>query len=198
MSENREEIVRRLQRELIGPRFEGATLSNVLIGRDDQVRLAKWLTDKKNFLVLMGSPGCGKTYISSAVLGWMFGKVRSLRYWNERDLFQRIRAFIGSDVKGDYIKEISYILDDDFIVLDDMGSCGLNDWRREVWLEILDTRYELQKPTILTTNFTRSECFSHLGNRSSSRLFSKENCVIDMHGYEDIRQRDPITAEEKP
>ncbi len=91
-------------------------------------------------------------------------------------------------MKGDYLKELSHLLDDELVIVDDMGSSGLNDWRREVWLEIIDTRYEKTAPTVITTNFTREDIRKELGERCASRLLSKENCIIDLHGEQDLRQ----------
>lgn len=143
----------------------------------------------KHFLLFTGSPGVGKTYFCAAVLEWIFGRFPSFRYWNERELLQRIRTSISQDLQGDYIKELGYILDDYFLIIDDMGSCGLNDWRREVWLEIIDTRYESHKPTIITSNYTNEQIKQHLGERSHSRLMSTENTFINMHGCDDLRKK---------
>lgn len=113
-----------------------------------------------------------------------------MRYWNERDIFERIRNLIGSDMKGDYMKEVSYILDDYLLIIDDMGSAGFNDWRREIWLEIIDSRYSSQLPTLITSNLTNKQIKEQMGERAYSRLMNKENTFIDMHGEADLRQEE--------
>lgn len=96
---------------------------------------------------------------------------------------------MNNDYKGDYLKELQCILDYEFVIIDDMGSCGLNDWRREIWFEIINTRYSSMNPTVITTNFTKEEIYSQMGPRSASRILAKENCVIDLHGEEDLRTK---------
>jgi len=176
-----------MQAEFVGKRYAGATLSSFAVNGDNE-KIAQWIKNNKNFLVFLGSPGVGKTYFCAALLPWVHPKVRSVRYWNERDLLARLREAISQE-KGNYVKQLEYLLDDEFVMLDDMGSCGINDWRKEVWFEAIDMRYESQKPTVITSNMTRGEIFSSLGPRCHSRLFSKENLIIEMHDGMDLRQQ---------
>lgn len=142
-------------------------------------------------LIFIGSPGIGKTMFCACVLDWCYGKFPTMRYWNEREIMQKLRDFISSDVQGDYLKELSYTLEDYLIMIDDMGSSGMNDWRREVWLEIIDNRYESQLPTIITSNFTIPQIKEQMGDRIYSRLMSHDNTIIQMHGAKDMRQEIP-------
>ena len=114
-----------------------------------------------------------------------------MRYWNEREIMQKLRDFISSDVQGDYLKELSYTLEDYLIMIDDMGSSGMNDWRREVWLEIIDNRYESQLPTIITSNFTIPQIKEQMGDRIYSRFMSHDNTINQIHGAKDMRQEIP-------
>lgn len=137
-------------------------------------------------LVYLGAPGVGKTYLCSALLAWMHGKVNSYRYWRERDFLSRLRS--SMDGKGDYTHLISCLMDDEFLMLDDLGSCGFNEWRSEVIFSLIDQRYESQKPTVFTSNLTRQKLTEGLGERAASRLFAKENLLIEIHEGQDLRQ----------
>ena len=141
-------------------------------------------------LIFLGAPGIGKTYFCSALIPWVYGKVNSFRYWNERDFLSRLRSVVAEE-KGDYLKELDYLLDDEFLIFDDIGSSGVNEWRKEVLFETIDRRYESEKPTVITSNLTRKQIFDSFGARTHSRLFSKENVVIESHDGEDLRQREP-------
>lgn len=83
---------------------------------------------------------------------------------------------------------LEWMLDDHFVMIDDLGSSGFNDWRREVLLHAIDTRYESQKPTVFTSNLNRKQIADGLGFRSHSRLFAIENTIIEMHEGKDQRQ----------
>jgi len=138
-------------------------------------------------LIMMGKPGCGKTYVCSALLAWMYNKVADMYYFREADFFSRIRK--SMEQQGDWHQEILYQCDHDFLIFDDIGSAGQGQtgWRQEVFLEIVNKRYESQNPTVFSTNYTRQEIREKLGERTYSRLFDKENTVIDMFGYPDLR-----------
>lgn len=107
------------------------------------------------------------------------------RYWNERDILQRCRDAI--DMKGDYMTAAAKLMDDDLVILDDFGSTGVTDWRKEVLFALIDVRYESKKPTIITTNLKKSEISNLYGQRTADRIFAKENTVIDTHGMESMR-----------
>jgi DNA replication protein DnaC len=167
----------------------GATFSKLEGREEDLRRLKNWVDKPKNICLIMGSPGVGKTFICAALLDWLCLKVPSIRYWNERKFFERLRSYIGSNSNGDYNKELAYLADDYFLILDDLGSSAVNEWRREIWLELIDSRYVKELPTLITTNFTWNQVHSEMGERCFSRLKSSENVVIDLHGNEDMRQR---------
>lgn len=99
-----------------------------------------------------------------------------------------MRSHIDSGGGGDYLDKLHYLCDDDFVILDDLGSSGVNDWRREVLFEFVDYRYVLKKPTVITSNLKPQEIYESFGGRFHSRLFSKENLVISIDSGADLRQ----------
>jgi DNA replication protein DnaC len=145
------------------------------------------MKEGKNFLVILGPPGVGKTYFCSALIEWIYGKVPTFRYWHEREFFTRIRGVVGAS-SGEYSKEVENMLDDHFVMYDDLGCCGINDWRKEILLSMIDIRYESAKPTVITTNLTKKNIHDGLGDRSASRLFDRTNLIIDMSSMPDRRQ----------
>lgn len=91
--------------------------------------------------------------------------------------------------KGDYLRSLDYFTDHDFLMVDDLGSSGFNDWRREVIFDLIDRRYESQLPTLFSSNLTRKDFFDNLGQRGASRLFASENYIIEMHEGVDLRSQ---------
>jgi len=187
LAEAKELRIRELQRDLVGVRYAGATLASVNLPKSTGTEIAKWLDKGEYFLVFLGAPGIGKTYFCAALLAWKFGKYRSVRYWNERDLFSRLRNVISSD-KGDMVKELHNMTDDEFMIFDDLASSSINEWRSEMLFELIDRRYESKLPTVFTSNLTKDELFKALGPRSHSRLFAKQNTIIEMHEAADLRK----------
>lgn len=132
-----------------------------------------------NFLVYLGTTGVGKTYFCAALVEWIVTYFDSFRYYNEADLFNRLRDSI--DTKVDYHKTLEMLLDDDIIILDDIGSSGLTEWRVEQIFAAIDERYNSMKPTIITSNLIRRDFEKMFHQRVVSRLFSKDNIIIEIN-----------------
>jgi DNA replication protein DnaC len=138
-------------------------------------------------LLYNGSVGIGKTFFCSALVDWAVEYFRTVRYHDEKEVLRQLRSMM-SEGGGDYAQALNYMFDDEVIFLDDIGS-GINpgkyldrdiEWRTEVLFTIIDLRYVLQLPTILTTNFSR-EIFSQVfGDRVASRVFAAENTIVSV------------------
>lgn len=189
MQSNVDTQTKNLQRTLFGERYAGATLAKIRnIDHGAGGQISQWLAESpRNFLILLGSPGTGKTYFCSAMLERLPKNVRFVRAYNEKDLLRRIRQSFSDPSSGDYITYLQSMIDDDLIIIDDFGCSGHTDWREEILFEAIDYRYSKKMPTIITSNLTREEIFSTYGKRIGSRLFSKENLVINFDDF-DLRQ----------
>lgn len=137
-------------------------------------------------LIVVGPPGTGKTYLCAALVLHL-SRVESLRYWDERRLLRKIRESIGDSSSGDYLKSLEMCLDDDIVLLDDLGSSGHTEWREEVLFETVDYLYRNETPSVITTNLTEQELRDQYHPRLTSRIFSKENTVVDLENCPDWR-----------
>jgi DNA replication protein DnaC len=145
------------------------------------------LKKRENFLVYLGNAGLGKTHFSAAMIEPAIMYFNSFRYWKEADLHKRVRASM-TEYKGDYLETLKFLIDDDLVILDDIGSDGVNEWRKEILFEAIDQRYNSLKPTIFISNFTRKEFKEIYHARLGSRLFAKENIIIEIHDGVDHRE----------
>lgn len=143
-------------------------------------------------LLFHGSPGIGKTYFCAGLIEYAVRKFpHEFRYFSERELFTRLRTCI-SEGHGDYLWELGRLTDSYFLILDDVGS-NINpqhvsykdhEWKREIFFSFLDIRYNLQMPTVITSNFTKEDFKEIYSERICSRLFAKENTIISLFGSE--------------
>lgn len=140
----------------------------------------------RDFLIYQGVAGCGKTHFCHSIENdaRRFHNFESIRHWKEYTFFERIRNSIERGV--DYNFETHYLADDDLVIYDDMGSIATREWRNEVLFSLVDFRYNSRKSTVITTNLTHSEIREKLGFRIYSRLFSKENTILN-YGEIDLR-----------
>lgn len=145
--------------------------------------------DFKENLLMLGSPGGGKTHLSAAI-------ARTLRLAGFKVGFLtvgKLLAMIKETYKKGSERSENDILNDlgkfDLLVLDDLGSEQSSkdefSWTRAKLFEIVDKRNG--KPTIYTTNFDDLNIGDVVGPRVHSRLYTNTRC-IDMF-TEDYRKR---------
>lgn len=188
--------VREFQSRCFDQRYVGASLSGLEIPHWAAEQISNYIKNPKNFLVFLSKPGIGKTHFCSALTEWHLEAFRSSRYWRERDLLASLRQKI-SDGNGDYARALEYLIDDDIVILDDVGS-GINvekasfrdlEWRTEILFAFLDQRYNSMKPTIITSNFDKKSFETVYSERVASRLFAKENTIISIFDHSAIDKR---------
>lgn len=148
----------------------------------------QWLKDRKNFLVILGPPGTGKTWMCAAISYAAHRRFNTVRYWKEFDLLDKLRESI--DKYNDYFKTLEQAMDDEFCIIDDIGSTGVTDWRKEVIFSAIDLRYNSMRPTIITSNLNRDQIKEKYEWRTADRLFAKENTIIDLFGMPSMRQEE--------
>jgi DNA replication protein DnaC len=144
------------------------------------------MKNPKSIMVILGTPGTGKTYMCAAFLGWAINKFRTFRCWKESELLGHLRDSI--DRYGDYSTSLKQAIDDEFMILDDLGSSPVNDWRKEIIFTVIETRYSMAMPTIITSNLTQDQIANKYDERTASRLFASENSIIDMFNMCDLRK----------
>ena len=180
--------VSQTQRELFGERYVGAHISKLRAPDWAQRAIINFMKAPKYFLVFCGNPGIGKTYLCAALVEFALSHFNSFRYWNESELLKRVRSSIAEYGDGDYLETLKLLIDDEFVIIDDIGSTGLNEWRKEVIFDAIDERYCSTMPTVITSNFSKSDIEKLFHERFSSRLFAQENTIIEIHNLPDLRQ----------
>lgn len=189
-----EKRVQEHQRYNFAERYVGASLSKLDAETWIAESIVKWIKNPKNFLVYHGSPGIGKTYLCAALSQWSLTHFDSRRYYREENLLRKLRSSIGEG-KGEYLDTLQFLIDDEVVILDDVGS-GINpekeskrdlEFRREIFFSFLDYRYNSMKPTIITSNFSKDDFKNVYSERIFSRLFAKENTIITIDNGIDKR-----------
>ena len=148
----------------------------------------KFINNPKGFLVYCGTAGYGKTHFCAALADWYIPTFNHVRYWKEDDMLKRVRSVINNYSHADYNEELKHILDDDLIILDDIGSTGYTEWREEILFSAIDLRYNSMKPTIITSNLLEGDFKKLYHTRISDRLFNPSNQVIQISNGESKRQ----------
>src|SRR5689334_18896242 len=154
-------------------------------------------------MLLIGSIGVGKTHLSVGILKDLVA-TRSVPclFYDYRELLKEIQNSYNASVQTTEMQVLRPVFDTEVLVLDELGAVKPTEWVWDTVSHILNTRYNDQRTTIITTNFPNRAAAAVAGPRSSTREESlgdrigermrsrlHEMCrIVEMHG-EDFRQR---------
>jgi DNA replication protein DnaC len=165
-----------------------------------------------NGLLLTGSIGVGKTHLAVGMLQALITErgAKGL-FCDYRDLLKQIQDSYGrNDLSERQI--LAPVFEAEVLVLDELGAAKPTDWVWDTVQHILNTRYNDQRTTIITTNYAndsetdstqwdnlsrakadamRAQNVGTLGDRITERMRSRlqEMCVVVEMTGEDFRQR---------
>jgi DNA replication protein DnaC len=150
----------------------------------------------KTGLLLIGPSGSGKTHLAVAILRELTLKkgIPSL-FCDYRDLLKQIQNSYNPSVEVTELEVLNPVFETEVIVLDDLGAVVPTGWVWDTVSVILNTRYNENRTTIITTNFqdgpaaaiasprTNERQPTTLGDRIGERMRSRlceMCCVVDL------------------
>ncbi len=141
---------------------------------------------KSGSMALFGGTGLGKTHLSSAVAGVVIEKGNDVYYTSAMNMFadfeqKRFGTSASYDISGD----IQQYFTCDLLIIDDLGVETINQFTISCLYNVINTRLNRRKQTILSSNFSQEEFKKKYWDRIASRVFG-EYVVLPFVG-KDIR-----------
>ncbi len=140
-------------------------------------------------LWLMGDVGTGKTSLAMLVSKTAIERGRSVAIYSLPRLLGRIRktydAETGEQSYDDFIDRLTTV---DLLHVDDLGAEKSSDWVLEQLYAIVDSRYEQERPMVVTTNLDEPALREQIGARTVSRLVEICGDPLPLFG-DDLRYR---------
>lgn len=126
--------------------------------------------DSKSVL-MTGTTGLGKTHLSLAIANVVLQKGFQVLYGSAQDFFGRIQNeyFNRNRVDTD---TLNTLLQADLLILDDLGAEFESNFNTSTLYNIINSRMNAKKPTIINTNLSLQEIQSRYSDRIASRLLT--------------------------
>lgn len=125
-------------------------------------------------LILTGEPGTGKTFYSNCVANNLNSKGYTVLSFNLSSYFEEIKKWNGAEERL-----LEAVKSCDLLIIDDLGSERLTEWSLEKLYNLIDGRYRVKKPILITTNLG-SNIKSFLEFNGSNKIFDRlsESCEV--------------------
>ncbi|MDP8218876.1 MAG: IS21-like element helper ATPase IstB [Candidatus Theseobacter exili] len=133
---------------------------------------------KENLLV-SGSTGVGKSYISSAIGNQACTLGYKVLYANTSKLFSKLKM---TKADGSYIREIAKIERQDLLIMDDFGLQPLDATSRQMLMEIIEDRHG-KRSTIITSQLPVNQWHEVIGEQTIADAIL-DRIVHDAHRIE--------------
>lgn len=118
-------------------------------------------------LILTGDVGCGKTHLAATIANGLIDQGISVKMTNFTSILNDMTNF---DL--DKVKYINNLNDKKLLIIDDFGMERTTDFAYEHIFNIIDARYRVGKPLIITTNLNISQLTNPIGVREK-RIYSR-------------------------
>lgn len=167
--------------------FENDDWSNEKLSTTARRYVDNWqeMKSRGKGLLLYGSVGTGKTFISACIANALIQMGIPCLVTNFSRL---VNQLAGSQDRQSYIDDLSKF---DLIVIDDLASERDTEYMGELVQSIIDARYRSGLPMIVTTNLTADE-LKNPADMRRQRIFSRlfEMCIpVEVKGVDRRKQR---------
>lgn len=194
--EQRADRLRQLEKlkvaSLLGERYKNVTFGKTDLSNAD---FAKVADRARNYCVaagkvlaqgvgiyLYGAKGTGKTHLTACIANELMSNYYSVLYTNFAEISKSIRATYGNRGESEqaFIDKLATI---DFLFIDDFGTESVSRDGDDLWLqekifEVVNKRYNANKPIIFTSNYSLAEMVKNRGLADKTVDRISEMCEI--------------------
>jgi len=109
---------------------------------------------EKTGLLLIGPVGVGKTHIAVGIIKeLLLRKGAPCLFYDYRELLKQIQNSYNDSVKATELDVLRPVFETEILVLDELGAVKPTEWVWDTVSLILNTRYNDNRTTIITTNY---------------------------------------------
>ncbi|WP_218030885.1 ATP-binding protein [Dictyobacter aurantiacus] len=112
----------------------------------------RFASNPQGWLLLIGPNGCGKTHLAAAIANLSLDSGAVVLFEAVPDLLDHLRAAFAPTATEVYDQLFSKMREAELLVLDDLGAQQSSPWANEKLFQLLNYRYNLSMPTVITAN----------------------------------------------
>jgi DNA replication protein DnaC len=129
------------------------TFNARVAGAQEAYRIASgYAHNPHGWLLLIGPNGCGKTHLAAAIANSCLDNGSVVLFAVVPDLLDHLRAAFAPNAPELYDQLFAKMREAEVLVLDDMGAQQSSPWANEKLFQLLNYRYNLGMPTVITAN----------------------------------------------
>ncbi len=162
--------------------------------RDAYRQALKFAEEPRDWLVVAGKTGSGKTRLAAAVGNYRREADPGVLFVIVPDLLDRLRSAFNPQNPKAYDEVFEQVRNVPLLILDDLGSQTGTPWAEEKLFQLLNYRYNACLPTVITTSLTVRD----MDARLASRLTDPQVSSILLMGQFDFWGKEKAAAPSRP
>ena len=123
-------------------------------------------------LFFYGTPGTGKSFLSGCVAKVLLDRGYVVIYFSAKRLFDLISDAVYDNDRSGRRELMETLYDCDLLIIDDLGTEGVNDFSKNILFDLLNERMIRKNPVIISTNMSLDILNTTYRERISSRILS--------------------------
>jgi DNA replication protein DnaC len=163
--------------------------------RKAYLRALDFAQQPRGWLLLFGACGVGKTHLAAAAANLALDRNERVLFAVVPDLLDHLRATFGPSSEVAYDERFELVRTVPLLVLDDLGTESATAWAREKLYQLVNHRYNLELPTIITSNRSPDSLDQRVLSRMYQRAFAGEILRVTADDY---RKRPGTAARTEP
>lgn len=183
---------------LLGERYKDTTFANtdLSVGGEFEkafhrcrryCEIADDALEKGYGIYIYGNSGTGKTHLTACICNELINQYRQCLFTNFFEISKLIRSTYNRNTEAEGI--IKRICEIDFLFIDDLGTeilrkNGEDNWLQEQVFDIINKRYNNEKPTIFSSNYSLNELIEQRGmmEKTVDRIMEMSTAIIKLNG----------------
>jgi len=121
-------------------------------------------------LILCGNPGTGKTHLSIGIARKIIDSGGTALYSRTIDVFRSVKETYGRGSDKTEMQVLKGFANPDLLILDEVGHQFGTDAEKIILFDLINSRYERSRPTIIITNLDIDGLKKYLDYRAMDRL----------------------------